>query len=1143
MTSISGEIEMRNPRLVRYRASIIVLVLALFFVASSALSQQDLRTLKTKVADTLARFPAQSAEERNQLASEIIQLGSAGIKEICRMLVPPGTGDDTPVQFALNGVAVYVNRGSAEEEREMFALTLIESLGETQDDEVKAFLIRQLQITGRAESVKPLSQFLMDEKLCEPATQALLAIDTPVSEKSLLKSLKKVSAGNRATIIKALGELRSRAAVKSIIKYTDSEDESLRQVALYALANIGDSRSEKILDSVSVTAPTYERIKAPSLYLLFAQRLAESGSHETCVRICRKMIENYTAPQESHIQSSALSILVSVLGENALDDLLAALHSPNKEFRWRALELANTIEGEEATAVWIRKMEDVSPEVQAEIIAMLGLRGDVTALPVVLKDLKSEEKLIRLAAIPAAAQLGELGVLEDLMRCLETDQEDETRVVKQALMGYSAARVIPRAVNLIDDMPPLGRVVLIEILAERAALEQVDVLFSETKSEHKGVRMAALAGLEPLVSESDLPRLIKLLVETNDSKEISLIQNAAVVSANKIPALELRADLFLGTLAAIEGAKRVDLFRPLSRIGGEEALQAVVQETKSEDEMIRDAAVLTLSEWPDLSAADELFAICQSTENTKHIQMSIQGYVRLVNDSDLDDWKKFAMLKEALKIQMEAEEKKIVLAGLGNVKIRSSLNLVAPFLDDPELKAEAAIAAFSIVSPRRGENIGLTGPDVITVLKKAIESIEDAYDKERLERHLETLLKQEGFVPLFNGKDLSGWKGLVKDPPSRAKMTPEELEKAQAEADEDMRAHWKAVNGVLVFDSKGHSLCTARDYKDFEMFVDWKIEKGGDSGIYLRGSPQVQIWDTAQWPEGSGGLYNNTKGPNKPLAVADYPIGEWNSFRIKMVGEQVTVYLNNVLVVDNVVMENYWERDKPIYQTGQIELQAHSTPLYFRNIYIREITPDEKPRIVSDEEIAEGFVPLFNGEDLTGWVGDTAGYVAEERKIVIYPKRGSGNLYTEKEYNDFVLRFEFKLTPGANNGLGIRAPLEGDAAYVGMELQILDNTALIYKDLKPYQYHGSIYGVVPAKRGYQNPVGEWNEQEVIAKGTRITVILNGVAILDADIQEAIEQGTIDGSEHPGLKRAAGHIGFLGHGSHVEFRNIRIKELK
>ncbi|MBE7557537.1 DUF1080 domain-containing protein [bacterium] len=194
-----------------------------------------------------------------------------------------------------------------------------------------------------------------------------------------------------------------------------------------------------------------------------------------------------------------------------------------------------------------------------------------------------------------------------------------------------------------------------------------------------------------------------------------------------------------------------------------------------------------------------------------------------------------------------------------------------------------------------------------------------------------------GFVALFNGADLSGWKGLVESPPKRARMTPQELAAAQAKADEEMTAHWSVVNGVLVFDGKGRALCTRKDYADFELLVDWKIGPGGDSGIYLRGSPQVQIWDPAQHPEGSGGLYNNQQGPRTPLVVADRPIGEWNHFYIKMVGERVTVYLNDQLVVDNVVMENYWERDKPIYPTGQIELQDHGSKLYFKNIYLREL--------------------------------------------------------------------------------------------------------------------------------------------------------------------------------------------------------------
>ena len=195
----------------------------------------------------------------------------------------------------------------------------------------------------------------------------------------------------------------------------------------------------------------------------------------------------------------------------------------------------------------------------------------------------------------------------------------------------------------------------------------------------------------------------------------------------------------------------------------------------------------------------------------------------------------------------------------------------------------------------------------------------------------------EGFVALFNGEDLDGWKGLVQDPPARAKMSPEELAAAQEKADQRMREHWKVVDGALEFDGKGDSLCTSKDYADFEMLVDWKILEKGDSGIYLRGSPQVQIWDPANFNQGSGGLYNNQKNPSGVLVKADNPSGEWNTFRILMIGDKVTVYLNNQLVVNNVTMENYWERNKPIYPTGQIELQNHGNNLWFKNIYIREI--------------------------------------------------------------------------------------------------------------------------------------------------------------------------------------------------------------
>ena len=221
---------------------------------------------------------------------------------------------------------------------------------------------------------------------------------------------------------------------------------------------------------------------------------------------------------------------------------------------------------------------------------------------------------------------------------------------------------------------------------------------------------------------------------------------------------------------------------------------------------------------------------------------------------------------------------------------------------------------------------------------------------------------------------------------------------------------------------------------------------------------------------GSGGLYNNQQNPSKPLKVADQKVGEWNTFHIKMIGERVSVWLNGELVTDNVILENYWDRSQPIFPIEQIELQAHGSKVAYRDIFIKEIERPE-PFTLSAEEEKEGFRILFDGTSLDKWTGNTDDYIIENGVMAVYPskdKRGSTrNLYTKEQFDNFVFRFEFLLTPGANNGLGIRTPLEGDAAYVGMELQILDNDAPIYEKLQVYQYHGSVYGVIPQRELFE----------------------------------------------------------------------------
>jgi hypothetical protein len=405
-----------------------------------------------------------------------------------------------------------------------------------------------------------------------------------------------------------------------------------------------------------------------------------------------------------------------------------------------------------------------------------------------------------------------------------------------------------------------------------------------------------------------------------------------------------------------------------------------------------------------------------------------------------------------------------------------------------------------------------------------------------------------GFKALFNGKDLEGWVGGdTTDPKKFAAMSAEDREKWTA----DMRAHWKAENGEFVNDGKGKYATTAQDYGDIEFRIDYKTVAKADSGIYLRGVPQVQIWDYTKEggkhnigaDKGSGGLWNNRPGtPGKdPLVLADKPFGEWNAFRIIQVGSRTSIWLNEKPVVDHAILENFWDKDRktPIPPKGPIQLQTHGGEIRWRNVFLKELSSDEANAILAKKG-DEGFESLFNGKDLDGWAGAVDNYEVKDGAILCKPGKG-GVLHTKGEYGDFVARLEFKVPPGGNNGLAIRYPGQGDTAYSGMcELQVLDDSSPKYAKLDPRQYHGSIYGMVAATRGYQRPVGDWNFQEVTVKGSTITVELNGSVIMNADVSKVTE--FMGGKPHPGMNRTSGSFGFAGHGDAVQFRNVRIKKL-
>ena len=417
-----------------------------------------------------------------------------------------------------------------------------------------------------------------------------------------------------------------------------------------------------------------------------------------------------------------------------------------------------------------------------------------------------------------------------------------------------------------------------------------------------------------------------------------------------------------------------------------------------------------------------------------------------------------------------------------------------------------------------------------------------------------------GFTALFNGKDLTGFRGGDTYDHRKLLALPEDQRAAQiAKWTATMtqvnpktgKPHWYAENNELVNDGFGAYATTEKDYGDFELLVEYKTVPLADSGIYLRGCPQVQIWDHTNPNEykngadkGSGGLWNNSQGaPGKdPLVLADKPFGQWNRFRILMVGSRVSVWLNGKMTVDHALLENYYDRKQPVPVRGPIELQTHGGEIRWRNVFIREIGAKEANQILASHG-EKGYQSVFNGKDFTGWAGPVDNYEVVDHAIVCKAHKG-GTIFTQAEYSDFKARVEFKLPAGGNNGLAIRYPGKGDTAYDGMcELQVLDDNyeKATGSKIDARQAHGSAYGMVAAARGYQRPIGEWNFEEVTVVGSKIKVELNGSLILDADLSKVTE--FMANSAHPGKDRTSGHFGFAGHNDPVAFRNIRLQPVK
>lgn len=975
---------------------------------------------------------------------------------------------------------------------------------------------------------------------------------------------------NKTIVADVLAQLPANEQNKFNAQFTDLASTGEEGVTMLA----------EMLDSTDQNTTVMAKYALSGL-ASFASSPANEGTRANLIKAYSKALDKTASKQNKNFLINQLRTMgadILVEGEALLKPVTEArlkTNDPVKEVldalkkediveRNKVLNLASQDADQSMYIAVIKELNEAKPDVKIDILNWIGreassntakqtilkkleIESGKPAGTVLLDQLKDNSIEVKKATAWALTKIGSAGSIRDIANLLSSNDEKVILLAESALASYPGD-INPAVADVMSKTNDAGKMSALRLLALRKSDANIAIVYKETESPSSSVKNLAYKVLKDVVIPNDFTRLCKML-ETAESEETPSLQDALIASIATLSPAE-QATMVNNSMAQSKEEKRHLYYKVLAASGDPDALATIQKGFNNSTGETQKQAFEALLLWDGPETSDILYSILRTPDSSAYFDRALTAYIRLVGSTKLTPENRLIGLRKAMDVAKTPAQQNTIIQQIGNTGTFTALMFAGKYLNELPVQQSAALAVMNIALG----NKKYTGSAVRKLLENAssvLNNPDAGYQREAIRKHLAEMPTEEGYVSLFNGKDLTGWKGLVGDPIKRAKMTPEKITEAQVKADEEMSKDWKVENGLLLFDGTGHNnLCTVKQYGDIEMYIDWRLDSSSseaDAGIYLRGTPQVQIWDIARTnvgaQVGSGGLYNNSVHARNPSKVADNKLGEWNTFHIKMTGDRVTVTLNGEKVVDNVILENYWDRNLPIPAIEQLELQAHGSKVYYRDIYVKEL-PMAEPFQLSEEEKKEDFRVLFDGTNMHEWIGNTVDYTMDNGVISLIPSRGSGgNLYTKKEYDNFIFRFEFQLTSAANNGLGIRTPMKGDPAYEGMELQILDNDHPVYKNLEKYQYHGSVYGIIPAKRGALKPTGEWNYQEVIANGDHIKITLNGNVIVDGNIRESVKNGTPDKKQHPGLFNKKGHIGFLGHGSPVKFKNIRIKELK
>lgn len=1104
------------------------LALAALLPFSAVAQDARQRTTATIVADALDQLPAARQKTYDSVVKDLASTGADGINQLAGMLVPADKGKNATLEYALYAVVSYVTGPDKDAERAEVRKGLKESIDKCTDNANKAFLMNMLQRCATAEDAPFFVKYVKDSYLADWAINGLGMIEG--MDNALLELMKNDGAC-REKLAYAAGDKKLAAAEPILIGWLKDADAKTKKAIYHALGIIGTAKSLPVLGAAA-KAVKYDweaETDANSAYLRLIKNLADQKD-KAGVAAAKALLK---PANKAFVRGAALEAVVAAEGAKAKALITAALADNNRDYRVNALRLSESF----ADDAWYASVAKTlkakgDKEVKADILNWFGTKKVASQIDAVVANMNSANTEIAEAAIAAASKIGGETALNALVAQLNGKN---AKAATAALLSFNG-KVNDKVIAALD-ADKATQIAALGIASTRSMEAAADKVFAMLNSSDAETSVAAYKALAGVVEPKDFGRLCDLIEKGKNTADIQKAMKAALLS--------LPADKQMATVTpAVNKSANASLYYPvLAQVGNSDAIAEIMKGYNGNYKKEAFAALLTVN---NEEMIDVLYNI--AVNDKANAQAALARYTALVSKSANTPVRKYQLYRKALEIATDAKVQNSLLSLLGGTNTYQAFLLASQYMDN-KATAEAAAQAVRNIASKNTGNFG--GEPVRKAMEKAIEvfkAIGDAdagYAIDDLKSLLQKL-PEAAYAPVFgNGT----WSVVALNPVEKASMKAKKIKKAEAVAAQTAAQVWKATEtGMAYAGGAAATMGSGKNYENFELMFEWKGE--GKAGLGVRSIPQIDLGG-----EKSGALSGNVEGKNAPAKLADNAAGEWNTVYVKVLNDRVTVNVNGVETASNVILENVYDRNVPAFVEGQLILIGEGAPVEFREMYMRELP--STPRFeLSEEEKKEGFEVLFDGTSMHKWTGNTTDYVPVDGTIYVTAQYGgSGNLYTKKEYSDFVFRFEFAfMRKGVNNGVGVRTPMGVDAAYEGMELQILDHDAPIYKNLREYQQHGSVYGIIAAKRVKFPALGEWNTEEIRFEGDKVKVTVNGEVILEGNIREACQGHnvapdggkknpyTVDKKNHPGLFNKKGHIGFLGHGAGVKFRNIRILDL-